>query len=121
MKTLARLSRLNTRLETLERQHKVSQAVNQFVLTATVAEADVLRYTPSGVPALNCKLEHESEVSEAGQVRQVKALVKSVSFGSVAERLVKQDVGSSWTFKGFLASPRGTKQLVFHVQEFSIN
>ena len=119
MKTLAKHNRLNTRLEALDCQHKVSHAVNQLVLTAAVAEIEALRYTPSGVPALNCRLEHASEVSEAGQVRQVKALVRSVSFGSIAERLVKQDVGSNWTFKGFLASPRGTKLLVFHIQEFS--
>ena len=97
----------------------MSQSVNQFCLTAGIAEVETLRYTPSGVPALNCKLEHASEVTEAGQVRQVKALVRSVSFGSVAERLALQDIGSSWTFKGFLATPRGTKLLVFHIQEFA--
>lgn len=97
----------------------MSVEFNQLTLTAGVAEMEVLRYTPSGVPALNCKLEHASEVTEAGQVRQVKALVKSVSFGSVAERLAHQDIGSNWTFKGFLATPRGTKQLVFHIQEFA--
>jgi primosomal replication protein N len=119
VKTLARRSRLNTRLEALECQQAVIQAINHFTLTAAVAEVEALRYTPSGVPALNCKLEHASELTEAGQVRQVKALVKSVSFGAVAERLVKQDIGSNWTFKGFLATPRGTKQLVFHIQEFA--
>ena len=97
----------------------MSLDVNQFILTAGVAEIDALRYTPSGVPALNCKLEHASEIAEVGQVRQVKALVKSVSFGAVAERLAQQDIGSNWKFKGFLATPRGTKQLVFHIQEFA--
>jgi primosomal replication protein N len=80
---------------------------------------ETLRYTPSGVPALNCQLEHASEVTEAGQVRQVKANVKSVSFGAVAERMARQDIGSNWTFKGFLANPRNSKQLVFHIQEFA--
>jgi len=94
-------------------------AVNQLMLTAQLVESSTMRYTPSGVPALNCLLEHASETIEASQVRQVKALLKSVSFGSVAERLAKQDIGSNWLFKGFLASPRGTKQLVFHIQEFS--
>ncbi len=103
----------------LECQQAVSAEVNQLSLTAVVAEIEALRYTPSGVPALNCKLEHASEVTEAGQARQVKALVKSVSFGVVAERLAKQDIGSNWKFKGFLATPRGTKQLVFHIQEFA--
>ncbi|MDO9144570.1 primosomal replication protein N [Rhodoferax sp.] len=96
-------------------------AVNQLVLTAQIVESSTMRYTPSGVPALNCLLEHASEALEASQVRQVKALLKSVSFGSVAERLAQQEIGSSWLFKGFLASPRGTKQLVFHVQEFAQN
>lgn len=94
-------------------------SVNQLSLTASVVEIEALRYTPSGVPALNCQLEHASEVTEAGKVRQVKALVKSVSFGSIAERLAKQDVGTNWIFKGFLATPRGTKRLVFHIQEFA--
>ncbi len=93
--------------------------VNQLSLTASVVEIETLRYTPSGVPALNCQLEHASEVTEAGQIRQVKALVRSVSFGSIAERLATQDIGSHWTFKGFLATPRGTKRLVFHIQEFA--
>lgn len=96
----------------------VSAESNKLTLAAVLAEIDVLRYTPSGVPALNCRLEHISEVTEAGQVRQVKALVRSVSFASVAERLAHQDIGSSWIFKGFLATPLGTKQLVFHIQEF---
>jgi primosomal replication protein N len=94
-------------------------AANQFVVTAQIVESSTMRYTPSGVPALNCLLEHASETVEASQTRQVKALLKSVSFGSVAERLAQQEIGSSWLFKGFLASPRGTKQLVFHVQEFT--
>jgi primosomal replication protein N len=94
-------------------------AVNQFILTAQIVESSTMRYTPSGVPALNCMLEHTSEAVEVGQVRQVKALLKSVSFGSVAERLARQEIGSSWLFKGFLASPRGTRQLVFHIQEFA--
>ncbi|MFZ2390963.1 MAG: primosomal replication protein N [Rhodoferax sp.] len=94
-------------------------AANQFVVTAQIVESSTMRYTPSGVPALNCLLEHASETVEASQVRQVKALLKSVSFGSVAERLAQQEIGSSWLFKGFLASPRGTRQLVFHIQEFA--
>jgi primosomal replication protein N len=89
------------------------------MVTAQIVESSAMRYTPSGVPALNCLLEHASEAFEASQVRQVKAQLKSVSFGSVAERLVKQEIGSNWLFKGFLASPRGGRQLVFHIQEFT--
>jgi len=92
---------------------------NHLHLTASVLEIEVLRYTPSGIPAINCRLEHASEMVEAGQLRQVKAVMKSVAFGAVAEQLARQDIGSSWNFKGFVATPRGAKHVVFHIQEFA--
>ena len=91
---------------------------NQVVLTACIVESNAIRYTPSGLPALDLRLEHESKVTEAGQLRDVRAAVKAVAFGSVAERLVRQAVGSGWRFTGFLATPRNGKQLVLHIQEF---
>jgi primosomal replication protein N len=97
----------------------VNLSANQLNLTAIVLEVEPLRYTPSGIPAVNSRLEHVSEMLEAGQVRQVKATMKSVAFGAVAERLAGQDVGSSWNFKGFVATPRGAKHVVFHIQEFA--
>jgi primosomal replication protein N len=92
---------------------------NTLVLGACIAEAEAMRYTPAGLPALNLKLEHESDVQEASQIRQVKAALKAVAFGSVAERLVKQAIGSVWRFTGFLATPKNGKNVVFHIQEFS--
>ena len=92
--------------------------MNQLVLNAGIAEASVLRYTPAGLPALDLRLEHESEVSEAGQVRQVKVAIKAVAFGSVAETLRQQAIGSSWRFTGFLATPRNGKHPVLHIQSF---
>nr|MDP2191437.1 primosomal replication protein N [Rhodoferax sp.] len=96
----------------------MNHVVNQLVLTASIAELDALRYTPAGLPALNLRLEHESDVQEAGQTRQVKAAIKAVAFGAIAERLVKQAIGSAWRFNGFLATPRNGKHVVFHIQEF---
>ncbi|MEI6732987.1 MAG: primosomal replication protein N [Comamonadaceae bacterium] len=96
----------------------MKQHVNHLVLTACIAEVDSLRYTPVGLPALNLRLDHESEIEQAGQARQVKALVKALAFGAVAERLARQEVGSSWNFNGFLATPRNGKHVVFHIQEF---
>jgi primosomal replication protein N len=96
----------------------VKPYVNHLVLLACIAELDSMRYTPAGLPALNLQLQHESEIVEAGQTRQVKALVKAVAFGAVAERLTRQDVGSSWRFNGFLATPGKGKHVVFHIQEF---
>lgn len=97
----------------------MNPGANQLVLTASIAELSALRYTPAGVPALDLRLEHESLLQEAGQDRQVKASAKAVAFGALAERLVKQAVGSSWRFQGFVATPRNGKHLVFHIQEFS--
>ena len=92
--------------------------MNQVILTACIAELSALRYTPAGLPALDFRLDHESEVSEAGQQRQVKAAVKARAFGSVAESIGKQPVGSRWRFTGFLATPRNGKHPVLHVQQF---
>ena len=93
-------------------------AVNQLVLTACVAELGALRYTPAGLPAVDLRLEHESTVSDAGQARQIKAALKAVAFGSVAERLARQALGSLWRFQGFLATPGNGKHPVLHIQDF---
>jgi primosomal replication protein N len=92
--------------------------VNQLVLSARIAQASALRYTPAGLPALDFRLEHESEVTEAGQPRQVKAAISAVAFGSLAETLGRQAIGSSWKFTGFLATPRNGKHPVLHIQSF---
>ena len=92
--------------------------MNQLVLSARIAEASALRYTPAGLPAFDARLEHESEILEAGQARQVKAAIKAVAFGSNAETLVRQPIGSNWRFTGFLATPRNGKHPVLHIQSF---
>jgi primosomal replication protein N len=91
---------------------------NTLELKAAIAEVEPMRYTPAGLPALNCKLEHESQVEEAGGIRTVKLVIKAVAFGSLAERLARQAVGSNWQFKGFLANARQGKSVVFHIQDF---
>ena len=92
--------------------------MNRTELTACIAEQAALRYTPAGLPALDVILEHASEVQEAGQNRKVQLKIRALAIGSLAERLVKQAVGSVWTFKGFLATPRQGKSVVLHIQEF---
>ena len=93
-------------------------AANQLVLTACVAELGALRFTPAGLPAVDARLEHESTIVEAGQSRQVKAAIKAVAFGAVAERLARQALGSLWRFQGFLATPGNGKHPVLHIQDF---
>jgi primosomal replication protein N len=96
----------------------VKHVVNHLVLTGCITEIDALRYTPAGLPALNLRLEHESDIEEAGQTRQVKASIKALALGALAERLVKQALGSDWSFSGFLATSRNSRYVVFHIQEF---
>ncbi|MEZ5606918.1 MAG: primosomal replication protein N [Burkholderiaceae bacterium] len=92
--------------------------MNLTRLSATIAEAGALRHTPAGLPALDMRLEHESRIEEGGQSRQVKAALKAVALGTVAERLARQTIGSHWCFSGFLASPRLGKHVVLHIQDF---
>ena len=92
--------------------------MNQVVLSARIAEAKALRYTPAGLPALDLQLEHESEVSQAGATRQVKVVLRAVAFGTEAETLARQAIGSHWRFAGFLATPRNGKQPVLQIQQF---
>ena len=80
-----------------------------------------MRYTPAGLPALDLRLEHESQQKEAGAQRNVTAAVKAVAFGALAERLARQALGSSWKFQGFLATPRNSKAVVMHIQDIQQN
>ena len=76
-----------------------------------------MRFTPAGVPAIELRLEHGSQQMEAGRMREVKAVLKAVAFGAMAERLARQPIGSLWRFTGFLATPRNGKHPVLHVQD----
>ena len=102
---------------------------NHVALTACIAELAALRYTPAGLPALDLRIEHGSQQMEAAGMRSVKASIKAVAFGALAERLAppalggpmasrfRQALGSQWTFQGFLASPRNSKAVVLHIQD----
>ena len=93
--------------------------MNQIELTARIAELSPLRYTPAGLPAANLVLEHESEQSEAASVRQVRLSIRAVAFGAMAEQLAQMDLARSFRFKGFLASARTNKSIVFHILELN--
>ena len=92
--------------------------MNQTILSARIAEVQPLRYTPAGLPALDLRLEHESEALEAGTQRQVRVEIRAVAFGTDAETLAWQAIGSAFRFSGFLAAPRHGKHPVLHIQSF---
>ena len=97
---------------------ETTSRTNQLVLTAVIAEVKALRYTPSGIPVQDLVLDHESQATEAEQTRQVRATLRAVAFGALAERIGRVAIGSRWRFEGFLANQRANKGLVLHVQEF---
>jgi len=91
---------------------------NSLHLTASIAAAQALRYTPAGVAALDLRLEHSSQRAQPDGNRTVNVAIGAVAFGTLAERLVRQSIGSVWRFSGFLANARQGKSVVFHIQEF---
>lgn len=60
--------------------------MNQLKLTATIIETAPLRFTPAGVPVLEMRLAHQSEISENGIVRQVQLEMSAVLIGDTAPR-----------------------------------
>ena len=60
---------------------------NRLTLDATLAERADLRYTPAGVPALECVLKHASVQREAGGMRKVDCELAAVAFGEPARAL----------------------------------
>ena len=94
---------------------------NRLVLDATLAERGDLRYTPAGLPALECVLRHASIQSEAGGERKVDCELAAVSFGEQALSLARFPIGTALRCKGFLARRYRTGITVaLHVNEFEL-
>lgn len=92
--------------------------MNHLVLTASLVEIAPLRYTPAGLSAVDVQIEHESELKEASVSRQVKASLRGRALGELAEKIIKLPLGSHCEFEGFLASPRNSRSVVFHLTQF---
>ena len=78
-------------------------AVNRLTVDALLTERGDLRYTPAGIPAIDCSLLHQSVQAEAGGERKVECELFAVAFGDVARKLAAMPVGSAVTCEGFLA------------------
>ena len=76
---------------------------NRLTLDATLAQRDPLRYTPAGIPAVDCTLSHASTQPEAGGERRVECEMHAVAFADVAVALSKLRLGSGLRCEGFLA------------------
>ena len=89
--------------------------MNRLVLSARLIERGALRYTPAGLPALDFRLEHQSELSEENQVRKVSVQIRAVAIGAITQTLTALSLGDAGTFAGFIAGTRNGRGLLFHV------
>jgi primosomal replication protein N len=92
-------------------------ALNRLVLQAKVLERGAMRYTPAGLPALDLALRHESQLTEAGQMRKVSVEIRAVALGEIAQQVARFEIGSESGFAGFLSAQRNGRGVVFHVTE----
>jgi primosomal replication protein N len=79
-----------------------------------------LRYTPAGLPALDCALGHRSEVVESGQSRRVELQIRAVGIGDVVPSLSAVGLGDECRFGGFIAAGRQGRGLVFHITSVDV-
>jgi primosomal replication protein N len=95
--------------------------LNQFILTAALVAKEALRYTPAGLPVIECQLEHSGEVQEAGMARQVKMSISAIAIGSVHEKLNEIGLGKVVRFGGFLTHKSlRSQRLVFHITHIEL-
>ncbi|HEY8605528.1 MAG TPA: primosomal replication protein N [Noviherbaspirillum sp.] len=93
--------------------------MNQLRLTAAIAERDVLRYTPAGIPIVSAVLLHTSDQVEAGITRRTEFEIAAIAAGEISGRFNGVELGETLQFTGFLARKhRNSKSLVFHITDF---
>jgi len=88
-------------------------------LTARLVERSIVRYSPAGVPVLECQLEHRSTQLEADVPREVEFEIKALALGSIVSQVESIPPGTELAFGGFLApSRKGSKTLLLHITSF---
>ncbi|RQO33412.1 primosomal replication protein N [Herminiimonas sp. KBW02] len=93
--------------------------MNQLQFIATIAEREILRYTPAGVPIVSAVLLHSSQQIEAGIPRLVEFEMTAIAAGEISGRFNQAELGGTYQFTGFLArKSRNSKSLVFHLTDF---
>ena len=92
---------------------------NSFYCIATLAERDIMRYSPAGIPIIAARLVHASEQVEAGISRRVEFELAALAAGQIAQQLEQAKLGAMFRFRGFMARKnRNSKSLVFHLIDF---
>jgi primosomal replication protein N len=89
---------------------------NSVELIGTLIERKALRYTPAGIPVMECVIGHQSEQMEAGSLRRVECEVQAIGLGPTAKWLQAAAPGCAVRLTGFLAAKsQHSKQLRLHL------
>ena len=81
-----------------------------------MSEIGALRYTPGGAAAVEFRIRHESQQTEAGLERKVSADVAAIAFEAQARLIAGAGLEKPVRVKGFLsARSKRSKRLVLHV------
>ena len=95
-------------------------AINRFTFDASLAQRSDLRYTPAGIPALECLLAHRSVQQEAGGERKVECELTAVAFGDIARELSALSIGTPVRCEGFVARRYRTgTSVALHLTQFT--
>lgn len=88
---------------------------NQTIISGEIVRLGILRYTPAGVPAIDCVVRHHSNQKEANVLRQVQCELSVVAFGESATMMADLKVGDNIKVTGFLnRKSQYNQQLVLH-------
>lgn len=93
--------------------------MNRMVLSAQLLERGGVRYTPAGLPVIDCRLQHESTVTEDGLPRRISLEIKALAIGLIAKSMGALMLGQTALYGGFLASARNGRGLLFHITELT--
>jgi primosomal replication protein N len=90
--------------------------VNEFRLRGVLVERAATRFTPAGVPVLEARIRHQSDVMEAGCARTLEFEVSAIALGPIASELEREALGVQLDLAGFLAPrSRRSSKLVLHL------
>ncbi|MEQ1667149.1 MAG: primosomal replication protein N [Sulfuriferula sp.] len=89
---------------------------NRVELSGILTQRDALRYTPAGLPLIECRILHESQQIEAGLTRQVKVEVAALAVGELAQQLSQVALAQTLSVSGFLAQKsQKSSHIVLHI------
>lgn len=90
--------------------------LNRVALSGILVERKALRFTPAGVPVIECAIGHDSEQIEAGSPRRVECEIPAIALGEPARWIQDAVAGMPVRVTGFLAArSKNSRQLRLHV------